>query len=145
MDSSSSKLSPPLHRLIIVFTLLAIIIIPLSSYPAAAQPSSSDQAPPPPPPTSELPGDNGLNTRCTIDIYRLAVCTPLVGLDIGSLTTRPCCGMLLGLIDMEATVCLCMALRANVLGMHLDIPLALDLVLSTCYTTVPHYFQCTVT
>ncbi|CAN0856180.1 14 kDa proline-rich protein DC2.15 [Linum grandiflorum] len=43
---------------------------------------------------------------------------------------------------MEVTVCLCLALRANVLGIHIDIPLALNLIISTCYSTFPPYLEC---
>ncbi|CAN1280402.1 pEARLI1-like lipid transfer protein 2 [Linum perenne] len=68
---------------------------------------------------------------------------PLVTVDVGSLTSRPCCQTLLGLVDMEVTVCLCLALRANVLGIHIDVPVALSMVLSTCYSNLPsYYFEC---
>ncbi|CAN1129404.1 pEARLI1-like lipid transfer protein 2 [Linum perenne] len=84
-----------------------------------------------------------IRRRCSIDLYRLAVCMPLVTVDVGSLTSRPCCQTLLGLVDMEVTVCLCLALRANVLGIHIDVPVALSMVLSTCYSNLPsYYFEC---
>uniref|UniRef100_M8BAC6 14 kDa proline-rich protein n=1 Tax=Aegilops tauschii TaxID=37682 RepID=M8BAC6_AEGTA len=53
-----------------------------------------------------------------------------------------CCSLLGGLADLEAAVCLCTALKANVLGIVLNIPVKLSLLLNYCGKTAPKGFQC---
>ncbi|XP_004291440.1 PREDICTED: putative lipid-binding protein At4g00165-like [Fragaria vesca subsp. vesca] len=82
---------------------------------------------------------------CPRDTLKLGVCANLLGLvnlQIGSPATSPCCALLEGLADSEAALCLCTALKANVLGVNLDVPIALSLLVSACEKTVPPGFQC---
>jgi hypothetical protein len=46
---------------------------------------------------------------------------------VGLPPTEPCCPLLDGLVDLEAAVCLCTAIKANVLGIHLNLSLVLNL------------------
>ncbi|XP_057728316.1 lipid transfer protein EARLI 1-like [Arachis stenosperma] len=43
---------------------------------------------------------------------------------------------------LEAALCLCTAIKANVLGINLNVPITLELILSACQKTVPPGFQC---
>ncbi|PIN03090.1 hypothetical protein CDL12_24390 [Handroanthus impetiginosus] len=81
------------------------------------------------------------------DALRLGVCANLlgglVGVVIGNPPTTPCCTLIAGLVDLEAAVCLCTAIRANVLGIiNLNVRLALTLLLNVCGRTPPPGFTC---
>nr|GMD00582.1 14 kDa proline-rich protein DC2.15-like [Ipomoea batatas] len=80
------------------------------------------------------------------DALKLGVCANLlgglVGAVVGTPPTLPCCSLIAGLADLEAAVCLCTAIRANVLGINLNIPVALSLVLNDCGRQVPNGFTC---
>jgi hypothetical protein len=47
-----------------------------------------------------------------------------------------------GLVDLEAAVCLCTVLKANILGIKLNLPIDLSLVLNHCGRSVPTGFKC---
>ena len=58
-------------------------------------------------------------------------------------TTQPCCHLLGGLADLDAAVCLCTALRANVLGVvQLSLPVELSVLVNSCGKKLPQGFQC---
>ncbi|XP_042506156.1 14 kDa proline-rich protein DC2.15-like [Macadamia integrifolia] len=84
--------------------------------------------------------------RCPRDALKLGVCLNLlngvVGVVIGTPPTAPCCTLLQGLADLEAAICLCTTIRANLLGINLNIPVALSLLLNTCGRRLPTGFQC---
>nr|XP_018631497.1 14 kDa proline-rich protein DC2.15-like isoform X2 [Nicotiana tomentosiformis] len=90
-------------------------------------------------------GGNGQG-RCPRDALKLGVCANLVGglvgAIVGSPPTLPCCSLIAGLADLEAAVCLCTAIRANVLGINLNVPLSLSLVLNNCGRNPPTGFTC---
>ncbi|XP_075110507.1 putative lipid-binding protein AIR1 [Nicotiana tabacum] len=90
-------------------------------------------------------GGNGQG-RCPRDALKLGVCASLVGglvgAVIGTPPTMPCCSLITGLADLEAAVCLCTAIRANVLGINLNVPLSLSLVLNNCGRNPPNGFTC---
>ncbi|EXB54488.1 hypothetical protein L484_019049 [Morus notabilis] len=84
---------------------------------------------------------------CPINTLKLGVCAnvldDLVHLVVGVPPKEPCCSLINGLADLEAAVCLCTALKANVLGVvNLNIPIQLSLLLNYCGTGVPSGFQC---
>ncbi|OWM86733.1 14 kDa proline-rich protein DC2.15-like [Punica granatum] len=82
---------------------------------------------------------------CPRDTLKLGVCADILGLVnivVGTPPTTPCCTLLKGLADLEAALCLCTAIKANVLGINLNVPVALSLLLSACQKTVPPGFQC---
>ena len=99
--------------------LLAVLVLALASLSMAVA-----QAPPPP----SAPASRG-NGTC--DPLKLRVCGGLLlgGGGGGS----QCCPLLGGLVDLDAAACVCAALRANDLGVIVDlnVPLALDRVLNT--------------
>ncbi|KAL6645318.1 hypothetical protein ACP70R_016926 [Stipagrostis hirtigluma subsp. patula] len=93
----------------------------------------------PPPPASPAV------KTCPRDALKLGVCANVLGLikaKVGVPPTEPCCPLLDGLVDLEAAVCLCTALKANILGIHLNLPIDLSLVLNHCGKDVPYGFHC---
>ncbi|XP_031095603.1 14 kDa proline-rich protein DC2.15-like [Ipomoea triloba] len=90
-------------------------------------------------------GGGGIG-QCPRDALKLGVCANLlgglVGAVVGTPPTLPCCSLIAGLADLEAAVCLCTAIRLNVLGINLNVPLALSLVLNNCGRQVPNGFTC---
>lgn len=83
---------------------------------------------------------------CPIDALKLGVCANLlgglVGAVIGTPPSEPCCSLIRGLVDLEAAACLCTAIRAKVLGINLNVPLSLSLILNACGKKVPEGFKC---
>ncbi|KAL8539810.1 hypothetical protein ACS0TY_001421 [Phlomoides rotata] len=83
---------------------------------------------------------------CPIDALKLGVCANLlgglIGVIIGTPPKAPCCSLIQGLVDLEAAACLCTAIKADVLGVHLNVPLSISLLLNTCSKKVPKGFVC---
>lgn len=83
---------------------------------------------------------------CPIDALKFGVCAnllnDLVGAVIGTPSSEPCCPLIRGLVDLDAAVCLCTAIRPKVLGVNLNVPLSLNLVLNFCGKKVPVGFKC---
>ncbi|XP_057721512.1 14 kDa proline-rich protein DC2.15-like [Arachis stenosperma] len=83
---------------------------------------------------------------CPRDALKLGVCANvlngLLNVTLGQPPVTPCCSLLNGLVDLEAAACLCTALKANVLGINLNLPISLSLLLNVCSKKVPHGFQC---
>ncbi|GMP36199.1 hypothetical protein CsSME_00008403 [Camellia sinensis var. sinensis] len=105
--------------------------------------------PPPPPKTPKhhhKPPSPPAKATCPRDTLKLAVCAnllnDLVHLVIGTPPKTPCCTLIQGLADLEAAVCLCTAIKANVLGINLNVPISLSLLLNYCGKNVPSGFQC---
>nr|KJB73200.1 hypothetical protein B456_011G221300 [Gossypium raimondii] len=51
-------------------------------------------------------------------------------------------GLIHGLADLEAAVCLCTAVRANVLDIKLNLPISLSLLLNNCGRRVATEYIC---
>lgn len=83
---------------------------------------------------------------CPIDTLKLGVCANLLGGLIGviieTLLKAPCCSLIQGMVDLEAAACLCTAIKVNILGIKLNVPLSLSLLLNTCSKNVPKGFVC---
>ncbi|KAI7729205.1 hypothetical protein M8C21_004910 [Ambrosia artemisiifolia] len=82
---------------------------------------------------------------CPKDTLKLGVCADLLGLvnvEAGSPPTKPCCNLIKDLADLEAAVCLCTAIKANVLGNNLNVPVSLTLLLNDCGKKAPSGFKC---
>ncbi|XP_052211176.1 14 kDa proline-rich protein DC2.15-like [Diospyros lotus] len=84
--------------------------------------------------------------KCPRDALKLGICADVLGgllnLTVGTPPVTPCCSLIQGLVDLEAAVCLCTAIKANILGINLNIPLSLSLLLNVCSKNVPKDFQC---
>ncbi|XP_057952517.1 14 kDa proline-rich protein DC2.15-like [Malania oleifera] len=105
------------------------------------------------PPGGQIPGSGSSGggsgsptATCPRDALKLGVCADLlnglVGVVIGTPPTTPCCSLLAGLLDLEAAVCLCIAIRANILGINLNVRLSLSLIIDACGMSVPPGFVC---
>ncbi|GMN32724.1 hypothetical protein TIFTF001_003826 [Ficus carica] len=98
------------------------------------------------PQTKPVPNSSLANMKCPRDALKLGVCADVlkgaVGTVVGSPPDVPCCSVLDGLLDLEAAVCLCTAIKANILGINLNIPISLSLLISTCSKNNPSGFQC---
>uniref|UniRef100_A0A0E0F0V3 Bifunctional inhibitor/plant lipid transfer protein/seed storage helical domain-containing protein n=1 Tax=Oryza meridionalis TaxID=40149 RepID=A0A0E0F0V3_9ORYZ len=88
---------------------------------------------------------SGWYGKCPTDALKLGVCANVLDLikaKAGVPATEPCCPLLNGLVDLEAAVCLCTAIKANVLGINLNLPIHLSLILNFCGKGVPTGFMC---
>ncbi|KAL4387835.1 hypothetical protein GQ457_09G026300 [Hibiscus cannabinus] len=94
------------------------------------------------------PGDvvrNGQGQSGTCNPLNLGVCLNLLNLvdvELGNVPTKPCCSLIEGLADVEAAICLCSAVRANVLGININLPISLSLLLNNCGRRVPTEYIC---
>ncbi|OAY75718.1 pEARLI1-like lipid transfer protein 2 [Ananas comosus] len=109
-------------------------------------PSPTPKPPKPPSPTPKPPSPPGGGGKCPIDALKLGVCANvlngLINIELGQPPKKPCCTLIQGLADLEAAVCLCTALKANILGINLNVPIDLSLLINYCGKTVPDGFQC---
>ncbi|KAG8476825.1 hypothetical protein CXB51_030732 [Gossypium anomalum] len=119
-------------------TLLLALIILFFSLVSGTCPSCSSSG-------SNLTSTSSAQGSCPMDILKLGVCAnvlDLVNVTVGSPQVSPCCSLLDGLVDIDAATCLCIAIRASVLGINLNIPVSLSLILNVCSRNVPTGFQC---
>ncbi|CAI0444268.1 unnamed protein product [Linum tenue] len=104
--------------------------------PPAVKPPAPEPTPPAPAPPP----------KCPKDVLKLGACADLlkglVHAVIGTPPSDKCCALIEGLADVEAAVCLCTVIKANVAGINLTVPVSLSLLLSACQKTVPPGFQC---
>ncbi|KAE8727756.1 putative lipid-binding protein AIR1 [Hibiscus syriacus] len=68
----------------------------------------------------------------------------LVNVELRNVPTKPCCSLIQGLADLEAAVCLCTAVRARVLGININLPISLSLVLNNCGRSVATDYICSL-
>ncbi|KAE9607818.1 putative bifunctional inhibitor/plant lipid transfer protein/seed storage helical [Lupinus albus] len=91
-------------------------------------------------------GSGNSSASCPHDALKLGVCANLlnglVNVTLGEPPVTPCCTLIQGLADVEAAVCLCTALKANILGINLNLPISLSLLLNVCSKEAPKSFQC---
>ncbi|XP_059275995.1 14 kDa proline-rich protein DC2.15-like [Lycium ferocissimum] len=124
-----------------LFILVNLLFVSLVSA-CGTCPSPKPKPKPKPKPTPS-PSSKG---KCPIDALKLGVCANvlgnLLGLVIGNPPKKPCCSLINGLVDLEAALCLCTAIKLNVLGINLNVPLSLSLLLNVCGKKVPSDFQC---
>lgn len=85
--------------------------------------------------------------KCPKDTLKFGICGDwlggLVHEVVGTPPSSKCCSVVEGLADLEAALCLCTAIKANVLGVvKLDIPVALSLIVNSCGKKVPKGFVC---
>lgn len=124
---------------------------PSSTTPKASPPPTPSTTPttstPPPSTTTPTvsPPTPSTSQKCPNDTLKLGVCANLLGLVnvvVGSPASSKCCALIQGLADLDAAICLCTAIKANVLGINLNVPVTLSLLLSACQKSVPSGFQC---
>ncbi|KAK7265914.1 hypothetical protein RJT34_33539 [Clitoria ternatea] len=118
---------------------LLLFTVVTSTYVPCPPPPKGHKKHYPPVPSTPKPA------TCPEDTLKFGVCANLLGLvniELGKPPKTPCCSLIQGLADLEAAICLCTALKANVLGLNLNVPLKLTLLLNVCGKKVPQGFQC---
>ncbi|GAV71787.1 Tryp_alpha_amyl domain-containing protein [Cephalotus follicularis] len=84
--------------------------------------------------------------KCPKDVLKYGVCGSWLGLVhevVGTKPSKECCTLLKGIADLEAALCLCTAIKANVLGIiDLNVPVAVSLLVNACGKKVPQGFTC---
>uniref|UniRef100_A0A7C8ZDX3 Bifunctional inhibitor/plant lipid transfer protein/seed storage helical domain-containing protein n=1 Tax=Opuntia streptacantha TaxID=393608 RepID=A0A7C8ZDX3_OPUST len=134
---------------LVIFTLVSSTYVPCPPPPPKSPGShhGGHHGGSPTPTTSSTPTTPPpYQAKCPRDALKLGVCANLLGdllnIVVGTPPKTPCCPLIDGLIDLEAAVCLCTAIKANVLGINLNVPLSLSLLLNYCGKNVPAAFQC---
>ncbi|KAF7051409.1 hypothetical protein CFC21_059647 [Triticum aestivum] len=113
--------------------------------PAIPVPTPPMAMPPPVIPVPTPPTTGGGSGPCSINTLKLKACANILNLlklNLGVPASEDCCPLLSGLADLEAAVCLCTAINANVLGIKLNVPVDLVLLLNQCGKTCPADFTC---
>ncbi|XP_037492281.1 lipid transfer protein EARLI 1 isoform X1 [Jatropha curcas] len=119
-----------------------------SPTPKNPTPSPSNPSPNPrnPSPKPNNPTPSPSQGACPRDTLKLGVCVDLLkdllSVTIGTPPKTPCCSLLGDLVDLEAAVCLCTTIKASLLGINLNLPIDLSLLLNYCGKKVPQGFQC---
>ncbi|KAM0931682.1 hypothetical protein ACQ4PT_000187 [Festuca glaucescens] len=130
----------PSTKLLLVFLAVNLIAAMHGCAPPCMSPSTSKKQCLPPPPPSTSGG------TCPINTLELGVCANMLNLlklHLGVLANEQCCPLLAGLADLDAAVCLCTAIRANIPGViKLKVPVDLVLLLNHCGKTCPRGFTC---
>ncbi|XP_042054377.1 pEARLI1-like lipid transfer protein 3 [Salvia splendens] len=115
-------------------------------HPKTCNPSSPCAGTPPNQPPATPPSQQPGNASCPRDALKFGICANLLGnllnVTIGTPPVTPCCTLIQGLADLEAAVCLCTVIRANILGLNISLPIALTLLLNVCSREVPRDFLC---
>ncbi|KAL6130698.1 hypothetical protein ACLB2K_069077 [Fragaria x ananassa] len=97
---------------------------------------SSHEVPCPPTSPSSPPSVPKKQAKCPRDTLKFGVCGSWLGLVTEVVGTKPseeCCTLIKGLADLEAALCLCTAIKANVLGIvKLKVPVAVSLLVNSC-------------
>ena len=123
---------------------LALAVLAFAADVHGCEPSCPTPTPPvvPSPPVVPTPSGGG---SCPINALKLQVCANvlnLLKLNIPGLGNDQCCPLLQGLVDLDAAVCLCTAIKANILGINLNLPIDLSLILNNCGKSCPNDFHC---
>ncbi|XP_031128821.1 14 kDa proline-rich protein DC2.15-like [Ipomoea triloba] len=136
MDSKGSKV----FALFLVINILFFTAVSACSTCPTPKPNPNPNPNPNPTPS---PSSGG---KCPKDALKLGVCANLLNgllnVTVGTPPKTPCCSLIQGLADLEAAVCLCTAIKANILGINLNVPLSLSLLLNVCTKDTPKGFTC---
>ncbi|KAJ9171241.1 hypothetical protein P3X46_014632 [Hevea brasiliensis] len=123
--------------LLILLNLKFLACVSSHKVPACSPP----KVPSPSPPT--VPKKQA---KCPADTLKFGVCGSWLGLVhevVGTKPSKECCTIIKGVADLEAALCLCTAIKTNVLGgVKLQAPVAISLLLSACGKQVPEGFKC---
>ncbi|XP_031502855.1 cortical cell-delineating protein-like [Nymphaea colorata] len=85
--------------------------------------------------------------HCPVDALKLGVCVDLLHGLLNLVIGHPpsgsdCCPLIKGLVDLEAAACLCTAIKADILGIHVDLDVKLTLLANTCGCSIPDGYKC---
>lgn len=128
----------------LVLLLNIIFVTSISSHKVICPPPTPSRSPPPSP--SRSPSVPNKLAKCPKDTLKFGVCGDWLGLVHEVIEAKPsakCCALLKGLADLEAALCLCTAIKANVLGVvNVKAPVAISLLVNSCGKKVPDGFVC---
>lgn len=140
-SSSSSKTMAPPILLILLLTSATLPHTALSRHhsPAVNLPPSTGGG------TGLLPWTNPSPSKCSFKLLDLGLCLDVLGglvhVGFGDAVENHCCPVLEGLLELEAAVCLCTAIKLRLLNLDIYIPLSLQ-VLITCGKGPPPGWVC---
>ncbi|KAF0928645.1 hypothetical protein E2562_006078 [Oryza meyeriana var. granulata] len=128
-------------KVAVLLALSLLLLLAVAARGCAPHCSGGAPATPTPP---VVPSYHG-HGRCPIDAMKLRVCANVLngalGVNVGH-GPYDCCSLLQGIADVDAAVCLCTAVKANVVGLNLKVPVDLKLILNKCGKTCPSDFTC---
>ncbi|XP_058742362.1 lipid transfer protein EARLI 1-like [Vicia villosa] len=120
--SSKSVASITIDLIIVVFAL-CIFFFTTPSF--AQAPTVSPPSPPP---------------KCP-PLQACVALLPFLGkIGVGIQQAQPCCSIIGGLVEADAVACVCEVVKANVVGININIPV--KEVLKVCEQNVPSFSQC---
>ncbi|XP_074266314.1 14 kDa proline-rich protein DC2.15-like [Silene latifolia] len=131
-------------KAIFVLCLNLVFFTLVSSNYVPTVPTTTTTPCPPPPGGYPTPGGG----HCSIDALKIAACADvlngLVHAVVGPSRATECCSLIDGLVGLDAAVCLCTNLKANVLNIiHLDLPISVKLLVNFCQKAgVPSDYHC---
>ncbi|KAI4338805.1 hypothetical protein MLD38_023818 [Melastoma candidum] len=124
-------------KLVVLLLLIVMFFASVSCHDIPCPPKVPMPRPPAP---KKAPG------KCPKDTLKFGVCGSWLGLiteTIGAPPSKECCSLVAGLADLEAALCFCTAIKADVLGvLKVDVPIALSLLVNSCGKKVPQGFVC---
>ncbi|OWM80182.1 putative lipid-binding protein At4g00165 [Punica granatum] len=133
---ASKRTSPALLPLLILFNILFFTCV------SSCDPCTPKK-PSPSPPLAPAPKKT---EKCSKDTLKFGVCGAWLGLikeNVGAKPSEECCTVIAGVADLEAALCLCTAIKANVLGLvKVEVPVAISLLVNACGKKVPEGFVC---
>ncbi|KAF8687988.1 hypothetical protein HU200_042473 [Digitaria exilis] len=138
-DQAAASVAMAGKASVALFLAVNMVVFAMASACGGNCPPSTPSTPSSPTPT---PASFG---KCPRDALKLGVCANVLNLikaKVGVPPTEPCCPLLEGLVDLEAAVCLCTAIKGSILGINLNLPIDLSLILNHCGKTVPTGFMC---
>ncbi|KAF3619555.1 pEARLI1-like lipid transfer protein 1 [Capsicum annuum] len=142
-----AKLGASSVALVLTLNILFFTMVSSTNVPCPPPPHPKPHPKPHPIPTPSTPSTPSSKGKCPKDTLKLKVCANLLN-DLlhlvigGSPAKTECCSLIGGLADVDAALCLCTAIKANVLGINLNVPLSLSLLLNNCGKYAPKNFQC---
>ncbi|OEL17641.1 hypothetical protein BAE44_0021340 [Dichanthelium oligosanthes] len=84
--------------------------------------------------------------KCPLNAVKLGVCADvldgLIHAVVGALPKEPYCSLISSLADLEAAVCVCLAINANILGVNLDVAVDLTFLVNYCGHSMLAGFTC---
>ncbi|XP_060211108.1 14 kDa proline-rich protein DC2.15-like [Lycium barbarum] len=129
--------------LFLLFNILFFSVVSACNTCPGPKPKPKPKPKPTPKPCPPPPSKEG---KCPTDALKLGVCANvlngLLNVTLGTPPVTPCCSLIENLVDLEAAVCLCTALKANILGINLNLPISLNLLLNVCSKKAPKGFTC---
>ncbi|KAJ4822321.1 hypothetical protein Tsubulata_043884 [Turnera subulata] len=84
------------------------------------------------------------SNTCPRDTLKIGACANVLGGLVKVLIGQPhpCCTLVQGLVDLDAAVCLCTVIKADLLGIKLRVPVDLSVLLNTCGKKLPQGYKC---